>query len=288
VPRYSIITCVSKPEVYQSCVLDSINLTRRDHDIEIIPILNMKRLYSASSAFNIGIDIAKSNTLIFMHQDVAFKEGWFGRLESVLGEIPKDWAVLGSAGIGLQYGRKDIGRWGGAKGDEIVAVGTVYDHHDSPKPYWDGIKETTASHCVDECLFVLNKQTGLRFDNQFTGFHFYGVDICLQARAAAYSVYCSDLPIVHYGKYSSSFSEDDNYWHYLRLLRNKWRIQFPEVLATHAHWAHGLEEYSGADKIKDELVSYIPIRLKDNNGVAVGIKSFGIERIRFSDEVGFI
>lgn len=276
-PKFSVITCVSKPDVYNSCVLDSIAKVRKKHDVEIIPIINNNNLYSASNALNIGIDAAKSNVLIFAHQDIRLLGDWFELLEDWIALASEDWAVIGSAGIGLQFGRSDIGRWGGAKNVDTVAVGTVFDSDIATEPYWNGIKELTKTHCVDECLFVLNKSSGLRFDTQFTGFHFYGVDICLQARAAAYSVYCAHLPIIHYGQYSSSFTGDKKYWVYLRYLHNKWKLQFPEMLGTHMHWATGLD-----DNISSELTSYISLKLEDGDGGSVGIKALGIEKARFS------
>lgn len=282
-PDFSVITCISKPDIYHSCLLDSVNQTRGKFDIEIIPIINNNNLYSASNALNIGIDAAKSNVLIFAHQDIRLLENWFELLEKLIDEMPEDWGILGSAGISIDFNRVDIGRWGGAKEVDTVAVGTVYDSDEAAEPYWNGIKDLTKSHCADECLFVLNKSTGLRFDTQFTGFHFYGVDICLQARAAAYSVYCAHLPIIHYGQYSASFTGDKKYWVYLRYLHNKWRLQFPEMLGTHMHWAPVSEElHTDEIEIGRELTSYISLKLENDCGTSVGIKALGIEKAKFT------
>lgn len=282
--KFSIITCISNPEIYNSCVLDSVGKIRKGFDVELIPIINSHNLYSASTALNIGIDAAKGDILIFVHQDVKFLDNWFQLLTEIIDTIPDDWAVIGSAGISLDYNRQDIGRWGGAKHVDTVAVGTVYDSDEATEPYWNGIKQLTKSHCADECLFVFNKATGLRFDVQFNGFHFYGVDICLQARAAAYSVYCAHLPIIHYGKYSASFSDDKKYWMYLRFLYNKWKLQFPDMLGTHMHWASGLVE----DDIRTELVSYISLKLENEIGGSVGVKAFGIEKAVLTIDKHFI
>lgn len=270
-PKFSIITCISRPDVYSKCLLDSINKNRKKHDIEIIPIINNDNKYSASNALNIGIDVAKSDILIFAHQDIRLLHDWFDKLNDVLDKLDDNWGVIGSAGMALQYGRKDIGRWGGSLDVRTVAVGSVWDTDEnlSNPPYWDGIKDLTAVHCVDECVFVLNKRTGLRFDSMFTGFHFYGVDMCLQARSAAYNVYCAHLPIIHYGKYSASFIGDRKYWVYFRFLHYKWHHRFPELLGTHMHWAPG------------ELTSYIPIGLEDESGTTIQLKAMGVGKTRF-------
>jgi len=243
------------------------------HDVEIIPILNNGNIYSASNALNIGIDAAKSDIIIFAHQDIRLLGEWFDSLEDALDRIPEDWGILGSAGINLKYGRDDIGMWGGSLSDSNVVVGSVWDSDESleEEPYWDGTKEVTKIHCADECLFVLNKKTGLRFDAQFTGFHFYGIDICLQSRAAAFGCYGVDLPIVHYGKYSASVVGDKKYWTFLRFLHNKWRLRFPEVLGTHMHWA------------PDELTSYISIGLSSGN-VDLEMRALGIKKSKFSTD----
>lgn len=253
------------------------------HDIEIIPIINNNNAYSASNALNIGMNVARSDNLIFAHQDVRLLGDWFQTLLSHLENIPSNWGILGSAGVSLRFGRDDVGRWGGARNERTVAVGTVYHSDESlnDEPYWDGMRELQPVHCVDECLFVLNKKTGLTFDTRLNGFHFYGVDICLQARAAAYGVYGASLPIIHYGQHSGSLAENDRYWPHLRYLYDKWHMQFPEVLATHIYWGSDKSRHAG---IYDELTSYIPVRLEDNRGLTVDIRALGIEKIKLTTD----
>lgn len=272
--EFSIISCISQPDVYDDCILKSANECRNGHDIEFIPVLNLEGLYSASLALNVGIDAAKSDILVICHQDVRLLGDWFTKLAETIDQLSEDWAVLGSAGISLDHYRDDIGRWGGSLKAETAAVGSVWDDDlklDQP-PYWDGEKDPVKCHCVDECLFVLKKSTGLRFDPLFNGFHFYGVDICLQARAAGYDVYCSDLPIIHFGKYSASFTSNSGYWTYLRRLRDKWEHLFPEMLGTHMHWAD------------EELTSYIPTELESEDGFNLKIKSIGISKLEIRNE----
>lgn len=269
-PKYSVITCVSNPQIYESCLLSSVKRCRRNHDIEIIPIINVDNRYSASLALNLGIDASKSDVMIFVHQDVKLLGDWFASLDAMLVNMDENWGIIGSAGIASQYRRSDIGMWGGSISVDTVAVGSVWDSDESitSPPYWDGIKETTPIHCVDECLFVQNKRSGLRFDTAFNGFHFYGVDICLQARAAGYGVVGGHLPIIHYGQYSASFSGDRKYWVYLRYLHHKWHRRFPELLGTHMHWA------------EDEITSYISIALKDQTDYEIRLKAMGIEKMK--------
>jgi hypothetical protein len=204
-----------------------------------------------------------------VHQDVRLLSDWFDILYDNINKMPKDWAVLGSAGIDLRYNRADIGKWGGAANQSTVAVGSVWfsDETVDQPPEWGGTKELSLTHCVDECLMVVNKRSGLRFDSMFNGFHFYAVDLCLQARSAAYPVYCAHLPIVHYGKYSASISDDNRYWPQLRYLHHKWKMRFPELLGTHMHWA------------ENELTSYIPMSIVSDDLQEVRIKAMGLSQV---------
>jgi glycosyltransferase involved in cell wall biosynthesis len=273
-PRFSIVTCVSDAYIYERCLLRSIRETRKRHDIEIIPIVNNDNRYSASVALNLGIDTARSDHVIFVHQDVRLLDDWFDLLDDAVGKLDNDWGVLGTAGIHLKYKRNDIGMWGGSVSVDTVAVGSVWDSDESltAPPYWDGVKDISPIHCVDECCFILNKRRGLRFDTLFTGFHFYGVDICLQARAAGYTVYGCHLPIIHYGRYSASFSGDRKYWIYFRLLHNKWHRRFVDLLGTHMHWS------------KHELTSYISIGLVDLSGIDIKLRAMGARRIVLTND----
>lgn len=273
-PDFSVICCISRPEVFESCLLDSVNLCRNKYDIEIIPIINNGNRYSASNALNVGIDICRSDNMIFAHQDVRLLGNWFERLDTIINQLPDNWGIIGTAGIALEFGRCDIGQWGGALNVDTVAIGSVWHSDESINdlPYWNGIKEPTLAHCADECLIVVNKRANLRFDTMFHGFHFYGVDICLQARAAAYKVYCADLPIIHYGKYSASMSGHNKYWACLRYLHNKWKFRFPEMLGTHMHWA------------PNELTSYISIGLESNDGIEIDLKAMGLKKVIMSTD----
>ena len=265
---FSVICCVSDPDVYDKCLLQSIYKQRTNHNVEIIPIINDTNLYSASSALNIGLNVARSNNIVIAHQDVILLDDWFAKLAKLIPQA-ETWAIIGTAGISLEYARKDIGNWGGALYTNTVAVGTVWDDDSAldKNPYWDGIKELTRVHCVDECAFVLNKSTGLRFDTHFNGFHFYGTDLCLQARQAGHSVYAADLPIVHLGKYSASMLGDSRYWKFIRILHDKWCLSFPELLGTHMHWS------------ENELTSYIPATLESDDGSSILIQAIGIEKM---------
>jgi glycosyltransferase involved in cell wall biosynthesis len=270
-PRFSIVTCISRPDVYSKCILASVEETRGRHDVEIIPIYNYDNRYSASQALNLGLDVARGDHVVAVHQDVRLLDGWFNKLDAVI-DGHNDYGVIGVAGISLDFDHTHIGKWGGSLTERTVAVGSVWDADDQlhVPPYWDGIKEPTFIHCADECLLVINRRTGLRFDPTFQGFHFYGADVCLQSRAAGYGVIGAELPIIHYGKHSGSFTAESRYWPYLRLLHRKWNYAFPELLGTHFHWT--------ADG-QFQLTSYIDMALQSGE-LSVHVKAIRLGEVR--------
>lgn len=274
-PDFSVVTCISDPGLYDRILLESAYRARGRHDVEFIPVLNTGGQYSAAHACNIGVELARADRVVIVHQDVRLLgDDWFAHLDLVLGTLPEEWAVVSAAGIAAKYGRADIGKWGGARHTDTVAVGQVWDSDESlgRPPYWNGEKRTQPIHAADECLMVLNRRHGLRFDARFSGFHFYGVDVCMQARAAGFQIYGADLPIVHYGKHSASLVGDKKYWVYLRYLHNKWKFLFPEVYTTHMHW------------LGEDITSYIPMNLESGEGPPVIIRAMGLGRVRLAGD----
>lgn len=263
--KYAIITCISKPEVYQSCLLDSLTKCRRSFDVEIVPVFNTTGQYSASVALNYGMSVTDADVVIFSHQDITLLDDWFERLDAAVNSLD-DWAIIGASGITLAATRYHIGGWGGPiSAEHKIAVGTVYSDNGLE---WDGIKELTAVHTVDECLFVLNRSTGLKFDTAIAGFHLYGTDLSLQARKAGLGVYAASLPLVHHNSHSSSLR--DSYWPMLHHMFHKWRQPFPEVLGTFYHWA----TFDGAP----EIVGYIGHKMRLDDYL-INVKCMKIGRV---------
>jgi hypothetical protein len=206
---------------------------------------------------------------VYAHQDVSLIPGGFEKLDKLFSTGIK---MVGAAGIDIKYGSLDIGSWGGkTQVNQKLAVGTVYNDDNEyacKTPYWDGVKELTLVHCIDECFFAVSKDVKLRFDESLDGFHFYGIDYSLQVRKAGYDVYSADIPIIHYGKYSTSMGKNNKYWKILRFLHTKWNAAFPELLTTHMNW-----------NLFGEVSSQIGFRLKSNDGIEVqvlGVKYSGL------------
>ncbi len=168
---------------------------------------------SASAAYNSGLDQANADTIIFVHQDVYFPEGWERSLLAALSEIESsdpNWGVVGLYGVkadGTHVGRvwsSGIGRELGETLDKPVAVKTI-----------------------DELVIILNRRSGLRFDERLPGFHLYATDIAQMASEKGKGVYVIDAPVVHNSV--PVLSLGGAYTKAYLYLRRKWRQRLPIV-----------------------------------------------------------
>lgn len=252
--KYSIITIVNDDEVYTNCLLSSIKREGRQ-DVEYIPIYNYENNFTASIALNFGINAMRGEYAILVHQDVSIVEGFFRLLDNLL---KPPIMVLGASGVELSCSAGEIGEWGGFINNNHI-VGVVYSD-DEQTPYWNGKRDILKVHCLDEILIVVHRDVRTRFDNKIRGFHFYGVDFCLQARKDGYDIYSAGLPIIHHARHSQSIIKDRSYWKTLRQLYDKWKSHYSEVLSTHMHW----NEFG-------DITSYIGFKIQSDDGHEVQV-----------------
>ena len=247
-PRLTVASCVSNTEAFEACVLESISFLREDLDISIIPVYNEMNLYSASIAANLAMEITKDRFLLYVHQDVMFKQ----KASETIARLIKNWsdglAVVGSAGVRESVHPELLGKWG-LESIENVNVGSVYDQND--ELIWDGCDGFHAVHSVDEVLMLIDRSSGLRFDPSWRGYHFYGLDFCLQARSTGYRVAVDSIEIKHCGQYSSSIYKDAGFLKKLIQLHEKWSTRFSQMCAPYCHWDN------------NRIVSYVPFGVKD-------------------------
>ncbi len=214
-PVLSVVSCINNDAQYASHVLGSLLNNYTDKEYEIIPILNPTNQYTASSALNEGIRRSKASVVILCHQDVIYFKAWietlFVRLEA-LGE--RSWCVLGTAGI-----RED--------GITAGAVQRLDGTFDWNTKYKNPVMEVQT---VDEHCMVYNKHSGVLFDEKtIDGFHFYGPDICLEARSRHIKIYGIYNPLVHNGSGGSLLSGEKEYRRLLERLVHKWGRRFSMI-----------------------------------------------------------
>jgi glycosyltransferase involved in cell wall biosynthesis len=138
---------------------------------------------SAAIAYNDAIEKAKSDIIVFVHQDVYFPDNWLDELARTLKYLEDtnpSWGVLGCFGSS-----KD--RPGGVGRVYTTGLGLHGNHIHKPE-----VIET-----VDEIVIVIRKSSGLRFDPFLPHFHLYGTDICMSAREKGMACYAIPTFCIH-------------------------------------------------------------------------------------------
>ena len=176
---------------------------------------------SAAIAYNRALDATTAPIVVFAHHDVFLPQGFDALLAARLAELPPDWVVFGSFGIGLDGAH--IGPvWSSSLG---MIVGRVPM---APAPV----------QAYDELLIVLRRDTGLRFDENLPGWHMYGTDIVQAARAAGMGAYAGALPCIHNDRYHGALGPDfDAAYHFMR---RKWAGVLPITTPITKISRHGL------------------------------------------------
>ncbi len=204
--HWSVIAAVNNEQILNSCLLSS-------PDVASAEVLIQTGHASAAQAYNAAIDKATSDILVFAHQDVFLPPGWLSQFKvslTWLAQHDPNWAVAGAWGV-----KSDGSRAGNVY---CTGLGSVLGRSgEAPVPV----------RTLDELLLVVRKSSGVRFDDQLPGFHFYGTDICLAAERKGLKCYALSILCVHntngYGMLPWQF------WKIYWRMRRKWRTALPVV-----------------------------------------------------------
>lgn len=166
---------------------------------------------SAGAAYNHGVDHTTGELVVFVHQDVYLPTGWFSALERAVEKIEArspNWAVIGA--FGLSTDGHPVGHvWSSGIGRLLGGY----------------LPEPIEAICLDEVVMVLRRASGLRFDSELPGFHLYGTDIVLSARAEGKHCYIADIPVIHNSRPVFQLKKDYALAH--RYMRRKWLQNLP-------------------------------------------------------------
>lgn len=171
----------------------------------------MEGYASAASAYNAGLAKSSHEIAIFVHQDVYLPSGWFESLQTKIAELERSdpkWGVVGVYGVSTDFKR----------------VGHVFTN--GLNTTLGGPFETPVEvQSLDELILILNRKSGLRFDEKLPGFHLYGTDICQIAIEAGKKAYVLDLFCVHNSKSIAYLGPD--FWRACSFINRKWRHRLP-------------------------------------------------------------
>ena len=177
-PTLSIVAAVNDQETLSRNLLASDVLREGRADFH-----DYRGYRSAALAYNRGLDETDGDIVVFAHQDVYLPTTWEAALWHAVADLSRrdpDWAVLGA--VGARADGTVVGRcWSSGMGALIGAP----------------VIEPAEVVCIDEMLIIVRRASGVRFDPDLPGFHLYGTDIILTARAAGLRSYVADLPLVH-------------------------------------------------------------------------------------------
>jgi hypothetical protein len=203
--EWSVISAVNNEAVLRSCLLSSPDIQSASE------VILQTGYHSAAAAYNAGIAKATSDVLVLVHQDVYLPAGWIAKVQGALASLARkdpQWAVAGVWG----------GKSGGNFTGHLYCAGLM---RVLGKPSED-VREVTS---LDEVLLILRKSSGVCFDERLRGFHMYGTDICLEAKARGLKSYAISAFCVHNTNGYRLLPLD--FWKSYLFLRRKWRSELP-------------------------------------------------------------
>jgi hypothetical protein len=204
---YSVIVASNSETVLRSCLLASPDLNNQ------VEISIQRDPDSAALAYNRGVRSTLADVMIFAHQDVYLPAGWLRNLELALDRIRSldpNWGVLGLLGVNSQ----------GQPLGHLYSTGLG-------KVLGANFKIPAPVETLDEVVLILRRSAGLWFDEGLPGFHLYGTDICLQARALGLESYAISAFAIHNSNGIKMLPLA--YWKCWLRLRRKWSSRLPIV-----------------------------------------------------------
>jgi len=206
--KISFISCVNDFDLYNRCIEYSLKKQNTTVEIELLPIDNTRDQWSVPEALNKSLEKAKGEIIVFCHQDIIFPSWWTKQLLSqinIVGGLCDKWGVLGLAGCAFD---------GTSSGHVIDKWGHLYS---SPLPI--------EVQSLDELCIVIRKESGLRFDEDIGGFHFYAADLCLEALCKGLKNFAIDACVKHLGKGLMG----ENFYFTQKRLSDKWKRRIAPI-----------------------------------------------------------
>jgi hypothetical protein len=185
---------VTKEDEYNEMINSFKNAGFDESFCEYLFIDNSKvNKYDAYKGINRFLSVAGGEYIILCHQDILLNFDRIDKLQKCIEEmntLDPSWGVLGNAGgIHLKKNASKI-----ANGNGII-------NEEGPLPH--------QVQCLDENFILVKKEANLALSSDIKGYHLYGTDICLIARALGFKAYVIDFLLTHksYGNADRSFYE---------------------------------------------------------------------------------
>lgn len=217
----SIIVCSRKSSLSNTLQVNIKNTV--GETFEIICIANTDNRLSIFEAYNQGVEQAHGEILVFMHDDVVFQTQDWGQIITKCLEDNQT-AIAGVLGGQLidetSYSWTSSGFYSGQVVQVSHGTKTKYNHNGSNMG-----NEVVA---LDGMFLAMRKELFekqiLKWDTvTYDGFHFYDLDICMQAVSQGYKVQVVPIMIEHHslGAFNLSFYDSCKAFH------QKWDSRLP-------------------------------------------------------------
>jgi hypothetical protein len=205
--HWSLVVAVNNDQVLQKTLLASPAIDGR---CQVIP----ERGFSCTGkAYNAGIVEARQEIIVFAHQDMYLPADWLPNIERALSQLSiqdPNWGVLGLVGVGKKLDEEPVGYCYSTGLQGFVG-----------RPFL----EPLAVRSLDEIVLIIRRSSGLTFDENLPGFHFYGTDICLEAESRKMRCYATCAFCVHNTNGIKRFPLD--FWRGYLYMRRKWWGRLP-------------------------------------------------------------
>jgi GT2 family glycosyltransferase len=226
-PSISIIICSRSQSEAMSVRRNLLGTAKYPNSLEIIVLDNREKNDGLCAVYNKGVAKASGRVLVFMHEDVWMMEkDWDTALLKKFRELP-EMQILGVAGTAL-LNAQPYAHWPAA--NIPYTFGKVAHINKKSEEFFlalynerDGDQEAVV---VDGLWFAIRKTLfeKCRFDEQtFTKFHFYDLDICMQALEFGKVYVTADIRVLH--KSEGSFEGEWREWS--QIFVEKWKDKLP-------------------------------------------------------------
>ncbi len=161
-----------------ACVHDPLN--------QLVIIDNTQNLFfpNLGAALRAGMDMAKHDLIVLVHEDVLLVDNWQAQFEMSLGKLEAehpDWELVGS--VGWSKNGDLLGHW--SDPHELQPVNTF------------GEKHFVSLARLDEQILVLRRDSDIRPDPVLPTIHQIGIDLVHQQKANQPGAFAINAPTIH-------------------------------------------------------------------------------------------
>jgi GT2 family glycosyltransferase len=198
----SIVVCSINKNLFQD-LSTNINKTIGNSVFEIIPIDNKKEKLSIARAYNKGLELAKFNIVLFIHEDILFHTSNWGKILLAFFKKDNSIGLVGVAGSKIKT-KFPSGWW---ENDPALLNKFILQHYPNGKKNLmkAGFNSSNLEEMVviDGVFMAMRKIPKIRFDERLTGFHFYDQGISLRIRNAGYRVMVNNKILIEHFSYGN-------------------------------------------------------------------------------------